>query len=224
MYMKRMITSALAILLLAGAAQAQGRNKGDKQERRQDMKELNLSADQKTKLKDIHSREKAEMEALRNNTALTDEQRKTQRKQVHEKYVAERKALLTPEQQKKAAEFQDGWKDRRGQGGPGGRDTVRRHGGPTDGARGGQRGERMQEMAKDLNLSADQQQKMKAIHEQYRTKLEAIRNDNSLAQDQKKQKAQELMKAQRNELRNLLTPEQQQKFEQKHKGRKNATR
>jgi Spy/CpxP family protein refolding chaperone len=217
MNMKRMITSALAILLLAGAAQAQGRNKGDKQERREDKKELNLSADQKTKLKDIHSREKAEMDALRSNTSLSKEQQQARRKEIHEKYVTERKALLTPEQQKKAAEFREGMKDRRGPGGHEGRDTVGRHGGP--GARGeGKRGDRMKEMQKDLNLTAAQQDQLKALRDQYRPKHEAIRNNTSLTQEQKRQQSQELMKAQQEQMKSILTAEQLQKMQQKRQG------
>ncbi|RYY81440.1 MAG: hypothetical protein EOO15_24420, partial [Chitinophagaceae bacterium] len=162
--MKRILTSALAILLLAGAAKAQttgkeGKaHKGDRKEHRQDMAALNLSADQKTKLKSIHDREKTEMDALRSNTSLSADQRRTQAKAIHEKYGAERKAILTPEQQQKAAQFREQWKDRRG-----GRDTV--HGRRPDGqARGdkgarGERGERFQKMQQELNLTADQQQR-----------------------------------------------------------------
>ncbi|TCJ13343.1 hypothetical protein EPD60_13210 [Flaviaesturariibacter flavus] len=220
--MKRMITSALAILLLAGAAQAQGRGKEAKQERRNDMKELNLSNDQKTKLKDIHTREKAEMDALRNNTALTDEQRKTQRRQIHEKYVAERKSLLTPEQQKKAADFREEWKDRRGAGGPGDRDTIRRHGGP--GGEYGKHGEGFGKMQQELNLTAAQQEKMKSIRQDYKGRLDALRNNTAISQEEKRKQQHELMKAQMEQMKSVLTPEQQQKMQQLRKGgrKKNA--
>ena len=214
--MKRILTSALAILLLAGAAQAQttdnGR-KGDRKEHRQDMAGLNLSADQKTKMKSLHERQKAELEALRGNTSLSDEQRRTQAKAIRDKYQAERKAILTPEQQQKAAQFREEWKDRRG-----GRDSAR--GGRAQGERGkGQRGERFQRMQQELNLTADQQQRMKAIRDQYRPQLDAIRQDKSLTQDQKKAKAKDLFKAQQDQMKSVLTPEQQEKMKSLHKGK-----
>ncbi|WP_460569300.1 hypothetical protein [Flaviaesturariibacter terrae] len=216
--MKRMITSALAVLLLAGAAQAQNPvhdRKGDRKEHRQEMAQLNLSADQKAKLKSIHEREKAELDALRGNTALSQEQRRTQGKAIRDKYQAERKAILTPEQAQKMEQFRAEHKDDRR--GPGGRDTIQgRRPGPGE-AR-GQRGGRMQEMQKELNLTADQQARLKAIREEYRPKMEAIRNDNSLTQEQKKTRAKELMKAQQEQMKSVLTAEQQQKMKSLRKG------
>ncbi|RYY59197.1 MAG: hypothetical protein EOO12_16460 [Chitinophagaceae bacterium] len=188
------------------------------------MAALNLSADQKTKLKSIHDREKTEMDALRSNTSLSADQRRTQAKAIHEKYGAERKAILTPEQQQKAAQFREQWKDRRGD-----RDTV--HGRRSDGqARGdkgarGERGERFQKMQQELNLTADQQQRMKAIRDQYRPQLEAIRQDQSLTQEQKKARSKELFKAQSEQMKAVLTPAQQEKMKsmRKGKGRKART-
>ncbi|RYZ20347.1 MAG: hypothetical protein EOO16_16965 [Chitinophagaceae bacterium] len=217
--MKRMITSALAILLLAGAAQAQGRGKEAKQDRREDRKELNLSNDQKTKLKDIHTRERAEMEALRGNTSLSEDQRKAQRKQIHEKYVAERKALLTPEQQQKAAQFREEWKDKRGRAGGGQRDTIRRRGGQKgEMGQHGKRGEGFGKMQQELNLTAAQQDKMKSIRQDYKGRLDALRNNTGISQEEKRKQHQELMKAQMEQMKTVLTPEQQQKMQQLRKG------
>ncbi|RYY38369.1 MAG: hypothetical protein EOO08_14715 [Chitinophagaceae bacterium] len=223
--MKKLLTSALAIVLLAGAAQAQqGREdrKGDRKEHRQDMAQLNLSADQKAKLKDIHQREKAEMDAVRSNKALSEEQRREQGRQIREKYRAEMKGILTPEQQQKAAQFRDQWKDKRGPG----RDTVggRQHGGQTGKAGKGRGAERMKEMQKELNLTAEQQQRIKTIREQYRPQMEAVRNDASLTQAQKKDKARDIRKAQMDQVKAVLTAEQQEKMKsmRKGKGRKDA--
>lgn len=215
--MKRIITSALAIVLLAGAAQAQTTApaaKGDRKEHRQEMAQLNLSADQKAKMKTIRESEKKELDAIRSNQSLTEEQRRTQGRQVHEKYRGQMNAVLTPDQQQKMAQFRQEWKDERG--GPGGdRDTVRGHKGPGK----GERGDRMAKMQQELNLTADQQQRMKSIRDQYRPQLEAIRNDNSLTPEQKKAKAKGIMKAQMDQMKTVLTPEQQQKMKSLHKGK-----
>ncbi|RYY99765.1 MAG: hypothetical protein EOO11_03830 [Chitinophagaceae bacterium] len=217
--MKKIFSSALALLLLAGAAQAQStekKEKGARKEHRKEMAALNLSADQKTKLKDIHSRQKAEMEALKANKSLSDEQRKTQRKAIHQKYSAERKALLTPEQQQKTAQFRDGMRGGRGERGAAGRDTIGRRGG--DRGHRGERGEGFAKMQQELNLSAEQQQRMKTVNTEFRTKMEALRNDQSLSQEQRRSKHQELAQAHREQLKAILTPEQQEKAKSLRKG------
>ncbi|RYY90537.1 MAG: hypothetical protein EOO15_02285 [Chitinophagaceae bacterium] len=227
--MKKLFTSALAIILLAGAVQAQetsagrqGERKEHRKDHRKDMAQLNLSADQKTKLKAIHQREKAEMDALRSNTALSQEQRRTQAQQVREKYRAEMKTILTPEQQQKAEQMREEVKDHRG---AGARDTVnaRQHkAGKGHGKRGD--GAHVKQMQKELNLTADQQQRIKAIRDQYRPQMEALRENKSLTQAQKKDKARELRKAQMDQVKAVLTPEQQEKMKslRKGKGRKDA--
>lgn len=71
----------------------------------------------------------------------------------------------------------------------------------------------------DLNLSADQENKMKALNEEGRTKAEAIRNDASLSDDDKRAKMMEMRKAQNEKRLAILTPEQKKKWEQKMKER-----
>ncbi len=66
-------------------------------------------------------------------------------------------------------------------------------------------------MAKELNLTADQQTQIEAIHKQNRESLKAIRNDSTLTDDQKKDKARELRKTGMDQERAILTPEQQAK-------------
>lgn len=66
----------------------------------------------------------------------------------------------------------------------------------------------------ELNLSEEQQAKMKVISDETRAASETIRNDGSLNDDQKREKIMELRKAQ-NEKRNaLLTPDQKKKWEE----------
>ncbi|RYD96010.1 MAG: hypothetical protein EOP50_07175, partial [Sphingobacteriales bacterium] len=174
--MKRILTSALAIVLLAGAAQAQTapaqgkeHRKGDRKEHRQEMAGLNLTADQKAKMKSIRERQKSEMDALRNQS-LTEEQRRTQGRAIHEKYRAEMKAILTPEQQQKAEQFRQNHPEGRGPGGEGAPGARGNRGG-----HGAGKGDRMAKMQQELNLTADQHQRIKSIQEQYRPQLEAVR-------------------------------------------------
>ncbi|GAA4319367.1 collagen-like protein [Flaviaesturariibacter amylovorans] len=218
--MKKILSAALALLLFAGAAQAQSAEKKDKGARkghRNGKAALNLSEAQKTQLKDIHQRQKAEMEAVKANKALSNEQRMTQRKAIHEKYKAERKALLTPEQQQQAAQYRDGMRgDRDGAR----RDTIGRRGGPR-GEKGprGERGADFGRMQQELNLSAEQQQRVKTINTDFRSKMEALRNDQGISQEQRRSKHQELAHAHREQLKAVLTPEQQEKANSLRKGK-----
>jgi Spy/CpxP family protein refolding chaperone len=68
-------------------------------------------------------------------------------------------------------------------------------------------------MMKDLNLTQDQKTKMNDLRKNFKEQRDAIKNDASLTQEQKKTKMQELNKTQREQMKNILTPEQQQKMQ-----------
>jgi len=78
-------------------------------------------------------------------------------------------------------------------------------------------------MVKELGLSDQQQSQLKALHEDGRKQMQAIRNDSSLTKEQKKQKFQELRAQQHEKMNAILTPEQQAKmkdFHEKHGGKR----
>ena len=104
---------------------------------------------------------------------------------------SEVKEILTPEQQQK-------WAGMRGRGeGPGGR--------PQGLAR-------MQEMIKDLNLTSDQQAKVQQILQENQPDMQDIRDDKSLSEQQRQDKMKALHQTIEDEIKSILTPEQQQKF------------
>ena len=71
--------------------------------------------------------------------------------------------------------------------------------------------ENLKKMAKELNLTADQQSKIEAIHQQAREALKALHDDTTLSEDQKHAKMKELRKSTEDQVHALLTPEQQAK-------------
>ena len=79
---------------------------------------------------------------------------------------------------------------------------------------GGKHGDRMARMAKKLNLTQDQQDKLKPILEKQHEQAKAIKNDSSLTQDQKKEKFQALRQDTMAQVNGILTPEQQQQWQQ----------
>ncbi|HEY4246888.1 MAG TPA: hypothetical protein VGM64_08530 [Lacunisphaera sp.] len=66
-------------------------------------------------------------------------------------------------------------------------------------------------MAKELNLTPEQQTQIEAIRKQNWESLKAIRSDSTLTDDQKRDKAREIRKSGMQQEWTILTPEQQAK-------------
>src|SRR5260370_38932338 len=60
---------------------------------------LNLTDDQKAKVKDILADAKAKHQAVSSDSSLTDDQKKAKTKELHSATMAKLNELLTPEQQ-----------------------------------------------------------------------------------------------------------------------------
>ena len=71
----------------------------DKQSRKERFKELNLTREQKSKLKEIMQANKAAKEAIENNTQLSDQDKKKQLRELQKAQMQKIQAILTPEQQ-----------------------------------------------------------------------------------------------------------------------------
>jgi Spy/CpxP family protein refolding chaperone len=74
--------------------------------------------------------------------------------------------------------------------------------------------QRLQHMTKMLNLTADQQQKIKPILENQQTQMESLHQDTSMSQQDRMAKMQQLRQSTNQQINGILTPEQQQKFQQ----------
>jgi protein CpxP len=70
-------------------------------------KELNLTDDQKSKLKPILEGEGKEMRAVREDTSLSQEQKHDKMKQIHDATHSQINDILTPDQQKKFAALKE---------------------------------------------------------------------------------------------------------------------
>lgn len=88
---------------------------------------------------------------------------------------------------------------------------------------GGGGGDRMQrrfdEMKTNLGLSEDQATKIQAIMKENAPAMQALRDDNSLSQEDKRAKFQELRKKADEQIGAILTPEQKTKWEAARKER-----
>lgn len=197
--MKRILSTALAIVLFMGASQAQITEKGkDRNHGKQGemMKELNLSAEQKAKLKTIHEAEKKEMKALKADGKT--EADKAAGKEIHEKYKIQLESVLTEEQKSK---FKDARKEGKGE-------KFSK----------GDRKEKGRGFEQELNLSTSQKTKVASLNTEFKTKMDAVRDNSSLSKDEKKAQAKSIAEAHRTNLKAILTPEQADKMKSLHKG------
>jgi Spy/CpxP family protein refolding chaperone len=70
---------------------------------------------------------------------------------------------------------------------------------------------------KDLNLTADQQEKIKTISKDSKTKADAIKNNASLSEDDKKKQLKELRETTQKSIAGTLTDEQKAKWQESRK-------
>ena len=73
---------------------------------------------------------------------------------------------------------------------------------------------RAEMMAKHLNLNADQQAKVADILKSEQTQMESLHSDASLSQQDRRAKMMDIHKASNDQIRGLLNPDQQKKFDE----------
>jgi Spy/CpxP family protein refolding chaperone len=78
-----------------------GEHGGAKAKMEQAVKDLNLSAEQEAKWKEIGKQERVAAEAIRSDPALSQDEKRARMKEAHKPFAGQRRSLLNPEQQKK---------------------------------------------------------------------------------------------------------------------------
>jgi Spy/CpxP family protein refolding chaperone len=81
--------------------------------------------------------------------------------------------------------------------------------------------QRLQRMTKQLNLTEEQQQKIKPILDNESTQMQALRSDSSLSQEDRMAKMKQIRQASSEQITPILTADQQQKYTEmmSHQGR-----
>jgi Spy/CpxP family protein refolding chaperone len=219
--MKRIVTSALAIVLFIGAANAQTKeknkdHKGRKHGHEMTMKKADLTVEQQNQVKNINENYRKQVADLKAQN-LSEDQLKTKKEALHKQHKADLQAVLTSDQKVKISNAHKEWKDkgRRMNNDSAGKDHHR-----NIGAKDGKE----KQMAAELNLTAEQQEKMKTIRSTYKPKMQALRNDASLTPEQKKEKIKELMNQQKEEMKTVLSEEQQEKMKSMRKDQMKRTK
>jgi Spy/CpxP family protein refolding chaperone len=91
--------SVPAVLAKSQAAPAQQGEMGMREKLQSAVESLNLTDDQKSKVKDIFADAKAKRQTVWSDSSLTDDQKKVKMKELHAGTMAKLNEVLTPDQQ-----------------------------------------------------------------------------------------------------------------------------
>ena len=198
--MKKIISLTLAFAIFGFSVSAQqnrqmkSHKKGNAMHQGQKkdmMKDLNLSDAQKAQMKTDREANKAKMEALKQQDNLTVKEMRERKAALMQEQKAQMDRLLTAEQKATVAARKTSMEGKRKQ---------------MDAKRGA-------DMKDKLGLSNDQGAKLKALNQANQAKIKAIQANASLTQEQKKTQTKAIKEAAKAERQNILTAEQIQKME-----------
>lgn len=150
------------------------------------LRRLNLSPEQKQQLQPMFQQHRQQVQAIRNDSSLTPEQKKEKIAQLRQDFQTQVNSVLTADQQAQLKQFR----------------------------------ERRKPAFAKLNLSEDQKAKIKPLFDQQHQQVMAVRQDSSLTPQQKRDKIREIRQSTMAQLNSILTPEQQQQWEQMRQQRR----
>ena len=80
------------------------------------MARLNLTADQRAKLQPILQQQHQQVQAIRNDSSLTQQQKQEKIRTLRQSSMSQMQGILTPEQQQQMQQWQQNRRGRRGHG------------------------------------------------------------------------------------------------------------
>jgi len=203
--MKKLIVSLMIAAFAAITVQAQeipdrkrGESKRVEKERMFNKKELatlNLTEEQKGKMKSINQDLRKQMEDLNKQDNITVKESREKREALRKDHQAKFQSILTQEQKVQMEKDKEARK-----------------------AKAKEFGEkRAARMKEELKLTEEQSAKMAESRKQVGEKMKAIRENGSLTSEQKREQSKELMKKQKENMKSILTEEQLQKMKENRK-------
>jgi Spy/CpxP family protein refolding chaperone len=192
--MKKIVASFLVLAIVIGAnAQHEG-HKGMRKKQRHGMamEKLNLSDDQKTKFKTLHEDFRKQMQALNKQDNLTVKEWRARKETLRKEHKSKIETILTKEQKDQVSKMKEERK-----------------------TRGKKMGEKRAGMMKQhLNLTDDQSKKIKELNTGLHDKIKNIRENETLAREQKREQIHGLMKENHEKMKSILTEEQLKKVKE----------
>jgi Spy/CpxP family protein refolding chaperone len=188
--MKRLLIAVLALGIVATTSAQHKRERKQGHHRQQMAQQLNLSEAQRTQAKALAAQYKTRMQELNKNEGITVKEYRDKKEALRKEQKAGMQALLTPEQRAQVAKAKA---DRKAQ-------------------HEAKMARRMKQMQERLQLSEAQVAQMQAARQGLKSRLEAIKSNQSLSRQQRKEQLMALKKERKAQFDNMLTPEQKEKM------------
>jgi Spy/CpxP family protein refolding chaperone len=220
--MKIIIATLLAAVTLNSTADAQiqrsrdghkgrherihGEGKEFKQKRSDAISQLNLSDDQRNKMKSINEDFRTKMKDLRSNENITIKEAKERKHALINDHKAQIQSVLTAEQKSKLEQTKAEAKDKSKRGGKFGKDKKFNN---------------YEKLQAELNLTDAQIAQLKLKREEAKASFKSVKEDQTLTKEQREAKLRQLREENKNSFKQVLTSEQQSKLEEIMKSRKN---
>ena len=202
--MKKIMIGAVVLMLAAGSVQAQDNSQVQRKHHRHQhgkmFEKLNLTQDQKDQMKSLNDDFRKQMQELKKNEDITVKDWNTRKETLSKNHREKIQNLLTNEQKLQLKKIKQ--------------EQRTNHEAFSKA--------RMEKMSERLNLNKEQKEKLGSLRSGMSEKIKTIRSNESLSQEQKKDQVKELMKAQKEEMKSILTDEQFKKMQEmkSHHGNK----
>jgi len=164
---------------------------------------VNLTETQKQQLQQLNDNYKQQIQDLKKNENITVKEQKERREALTQQHKINVQNLLTPEQRDELKKDKKDYKDKSGK--KDRDDDMMQNGARRDDNRG--------DHLKQLNLTDNQSTRIKAVNEEFRTKVQAIQKSTSLSNDQKKSQRASAQQQHTASIKAILTQEQKEQLE-----------
>lgn len=162
---------------------------------KKELANLNLTEEQKTKMKTLNEDFRKQSEELRKQDNITVKESREKMEAMRKDQQAKFQSILTSEQKVQMQKDKEARSAK-----------VKEYG-----------KKREAKMKEELNLTEEQSAKMAQNRKANMEKVKAIRENGSLSDEQKKVQVRELMKKQKESMKSILTEEQLQKMKENRK-------
>jgi len=165
---------------------------------------LALTEEQQAKIKQILEEEDAQLQALRGNDSYNRDERRSRLQELNTSTYEKIRPVLTPEQQAKHEKAKEIISEKR---------SKNRGSRPGPDQDSNEPAYRISRLSADLELSAEQQAKIKPILAEEERQLERLRGNDTYNREQRRSRLQELNQISYDRIKPILTPEQLKKFD-----------
>jgi len=196
--MKKLFLTAIILSMVFVAVQAQDEKpfkdgkRSHKGHHGMMMKDLNLSEDQKAKMKTLNEDFSKQMAELKKNEDITVKEMKDSKEAIVKNHRSQVQNLLTSDQKAQIEKIKQE------------RKTKRQEGSKA----------RFEKMKTNLGLTDAQQAQLEKNRKASMEKMKAIRENEALSNEQKKAQMMELRKEQKEQMKSILTEEQLKKLKE----------